>query len=260
MSEAQQQLTVKDEAAHTATSIIQVIERAALNPNVDIDKMERLLAMQERILAKQSEMAFDAAMADAQAEMRPISADAENPHTRSRYASYAALDNALRPIYTKHGFALSFDTGEAKKEDHVLVLCRVSHRHGHKHVYRIEIPADGKGSRGGDVMTKTHAVGSGCSYGSRYLLKLIFNVAVGEHDDDGNGASAPPKPAEKQPDPVPEGTVLDLIAAMEACATLSDLQKSFASAIVEAAKAKDMKARDRFVETKDKRKAELQKG
>ena len=36
-------------------------------------------------------------------------------------------------------------------------------------------------------MTKTHATGSAMTYGQRYLLKMIFNIAVGE-DDDGNGA------------------------------------------------------------------------
>ena len=35
-------------------------------------------------------------------------------------------------------------------------------------------------------MTKTHAMGAGMSYGMRYLLKMIFNVAVGEDDTDGN--------------------------------------------------------------------------
>lgn len=35
-------------------------------------------------------------------------------------------------------------------------------------------------------MTKTHAVGAGLSYGMRYLLKMIFNVAIGEDDRDGN--------------------------------------------------------------------------
>ena len=44
-------------------------------------------------------------------------------------------------------------------------------------------------------MTKTHAVGSAMSYGVRYLLKLVFNVAVGEDDDDGNTASGRPQPA-----------------------------------------------------------------
>jgi hypothetical protein len=50
------------------------------------------------------------------------------------------------------------------------------------------MPADGKGAKGGDVMTKTHAAGSAMSYGMRYLLKMIFNVAVGEDDDDGQAA------------------------------------------------------------------------
>ena len=35
-------------------------------------------------------------------------------------------------------------------------------------------------------MTKTHASGAAQQYGMRYLLKAIFNVAVGEDDRDGN--------------------------------------------------------------------------
>jgi hypothetical protein len=49
------------------------------------------------------------------------------------------------------------------------------------------MPVDGKGARGGDVMTKTHAMGSGVSYGMRYLLRMIFNLAI-DYDDDGNAA------------------------------------------------------------------------
>ena len=50
--------------------------------------------------------------------MRAIAADANNPQTRSRYASYFALDNAVRPIYTKHGFSLTFDTGDGAPDQH----------------------------------------------------------------------------------------------------------------------------------------------
>lgn len=170
----------------TSTTIIQVIERAALNPDVDIDKMERLLQMQERILDRDAEQQFNIAMTDAQAEMSPISADAVNPQTKSKYASYAAMDNKLRPIYTKHGFALSFDTGDGAPENHVRVVCYVAHRSGHTRTHRNDMPADGKGAKGGDVMTKTHATGAAFTYGQRYLLKLIFNVAIGEADTDGN--------------------------------------------------------------------------
>ena len=53
---------------------------------------------------------FNTAMAQAQGEMVAVKRDLSNPHTRSRYASYEALDNAARPIYSRHGFALSFGT------------------------------------------------------------------------------------------------------------------------------------------------------
>lgn len=171
--------------ADVADAFVQMVERAASNPAVDVDKLERLLAMRERMDARRAEDAFNAAMASAQAEMQPVRADANNPQTKSRYASYAALDRALRPLYTKHGFSLSFDTGDAPAPEIVRVLCYVSCA-GHTRTYKADMPADGKGAKGGDVMTKTHAAGAAFSYGARYLLKLIFNVAVGEYDDDGN--------------------------------------------------------------------------
>ena len=169
---------------HMAAALDMIV-RAATNPDVDVEKMERLMAMHERIVNQRAEGAFNDAMAVAQAEMRPVAADAENPQTRSRYASYAALDRDLRPIYTRHGFALSFDTGDGAPEGHIRVLCYASHRVGFTRTYKANIPADGKGAKGGDVMTKTHAAGAAFTYGQRYLLKMIFNIAVGM-DDDGN--------------------------------------------------------------------------
>lgn len=167
-----------------------MFERLASNPDASVEKIERLMALWERSEAKKAESQFNGAMSQAQKQMRPVAADASNPQTRSKYASYAALDLALRPIYTDHGFGLSFDTGEAVAPDQVRVLCYVTHGGGHGRTYHLDMPADGKGAKGGDVMTKTHAVGSAVSYGMRYLLKMVFNVAVGEDDDDGNRAGA----------------------------------------------------------------------
>jgi hypothetical protein len=173
-----------------AAAVVSMIERAARDPAVDIGKLQQLMEMRDRIEAKASEKAFDLAMTKAQSEMRAVAADSNNPQTKSKYASYFALDKALRPTYTKCGFSLSFNTGDAP-ESMVRVICRVAHNDGHGRDYHIDMPADGKGAKGGDVMTKTHATGSAISYGMRYLLKMIFNIAVGE-DDDGNAASGDP--------------------------------------------------------------------
>jgi hypothetical protein len=177
-------------------TVLNLIARAASDPNCDIDKMERLMRMHTEMTNRVCEQEFNAAMRAAQEEMRPIVKDSNNPQTRSRYASYPALDRAIRPIYTKHGFALSFDSGDAPKPEEVRVLCHVSHSgedpsRGFTRVYHVDMPADGKGAKGGDVMTRTHAAGSAYTYGQRYLLKLIFNLATSDTatNDDGNAAA-----------------------------------------------------------------------
>jgi ERF superfamily len=168
-------------------AFLAMIERAARDPSIDIDKLDRLLLMRERENARVAEQAFNAALAEAQTQMHPVATDSDNPQTRSRYASYAALDRAVRPIYAGHGFALSFNTAEAPGPEQARIVCDVSHVGGHTRRYHIDMPVDGKGARGGDVMTKPHAMGSGVSYGMRYLLRMIFNLAI-DYDDDGNAA------------------------------------------------------------------------
>lgn len=173
------------------TELVPMLERLASNPDVPVDKLERLLAMQERISAKQAETEFAAAMSAAQSEMGRISAESENKQTNTMYASYAQLDRALRPIYTKHGFALSFDEADSPKAEHIRVICHVSHRGGHTRVYHRDMPIVTTGLAGKTNMTATHGNASAQSYGMRYLLKGVFNVAIGEDDNDGNVDQGP---------------------------------------------------------------------
>lgn len=226
-----------------ATSILSVIERAASNPAVDVEKMERLLAMHERAKAQQAETAFAEAMNRAQERMSRIAADSHNPQTRSRYASYAALDKALRPIYTAEGFSLSFDTADGDSTDVLRLICYVTHAGGHTRTYHMTMPADGKGAKGGDVMTKTHATGAASTYGMRYLLKMIFNVAIGEDDNDGNA----PKSTARRADAAKFDTEAHLL---EAAASLDELAATWADIGEEARRA--------LASVKDARKRALQ--
>jgi hypothetical protein len=166
-------------------NILDVIARAANDPQTDVAKMEKLLEMFERISSKKAETEFNEAMTACQKAMGPVAAREENSQTHSKYASYADLDKALRPIYTANGFAISYSTADSPKAEHIRVVAYVT-RGGYCRTYHADLPADGKGAKGGDVMTKTHAAGAAMSYGMRYLLKMIFNVAVGEDDKDGN--------------------------------------------------------------------------
>lgn len=179
-------------------AVLSMIERAARDPQVDIEKMRQLLQMRADEEARVAKREFNAAMAEVQAQTSAVATDANNPQTHSRYATYYALDKALRPIYTAHGFAVTWDTEPSGSPEVVRVVGYQSHRGGHTQRYQFDMPADGKGAKGGEVMSKTHAAGAASQYGMRYLLKMMWNIAIGESDDDGNAASAGPAISQEQ--------------------------------------------------------------
>jgi hypothetical protein len=166
----------------------EMILRAGSDPNFDIEKFERLVEVADRVkerdLEREAEAAFNAAMSKVQAGMRRVATDASNTQTNSRWATFAALDRVLRPLYSENGFALSYNTEDGAAAEHIRIVCFVTHtapgaKRSHTRKYRVDMPADGKGAKGGDVMTKTHAAGSAYTYGQRYLLRMIWNIAVG---------------------------------------------------------------------------------
>ena len=57
------------ELQREATSILDVIARAAADPTVNVDKLERLLAIQQTVLADQRRTSFMAAMSRLQASL-----------------------------------------------------------------------------------------------------------------------------------------------------------------------------------------------
>jgi hypothetical protein len=176
--------------------ILTVIARAAADPNTDVDKLERLLAMQERVLAREAEQAFNAALLAAQEEIKPIVKNRQNPETKSKYADLMALADGLDPIMRKHGFSQSFGTTDCPVPAHYRVTCAMSHTAGHTRDYQADVPIDNTGPKGGQNKTLTHGFGSALSYGRRYLKLLIADVPT--IDDDGNAASRGQTITEKQ--------------------------------------------------------------
>lgn len=163
-----------------------VIERAASDPNFDVDKLERLVAMQEAREQRNADQLFNEALANAEAEMATISTNANNPQTKSRYATFARLDGEIRPIYTKHGFGIQFNTEPMGEPNMIRVVGMLSNGMVQRR-FQVDMPIVTQGLRGQDMMTRTHATISAISYGKRQLEILMFNLAIGD-DDDGNRA------------------------------------------------------------------------
>lgn len=187
-----------------SASLLGLIERAAKDPSVDIDKMERLFQMHERVTARAAEAAFNTAMAKVQAELKPVARNLRNKQTSSNYADLAAISDAADPVIHKHGFGIICSEFRSELEGHLGIQCEVTHSDGHSRPYRFNIPVDGAGLKGNANKTPTHAYASTITYGRRYAKCSVFDIAT-KDDKDGN--------AERQPEndtPITAEQIADL--------------------------------------------------
>jgi len=169
------------------TEIINIIERLALDPNVNTDKMQQIIDMQTQIFDKNAQIEFNKAMVQCQSKMPKVITNKINKQTSSTYASLGRVIETVKPIYTKAGISLSFANKQASKPDYVCVTCEVMHKSGYTQHHEVEWPIDNKGMAGKTNKIEIHGIASTNTYAQRYLTVMIFNIAIDDFDNDGNG-------------------------------------------------------------------------
>lgn len=177
------------EAANTnvapieSLSLLNCLARAIYDPSIDAAKLQTL----REIVADEARLEFNIAMNAAQAEMLPVTRDAKNDQTNSKYARLETIDAAIRPIYTKHGFHLSFNS-EPIDGPNDRIVCEVT-RGRHTKKFQLEAAPDTAGPQGKPNKTPLHGLASTVSYLRRYLTCMIFNIVLANEDNDGNRRS-----------------------------------------------------------------------
>lgn len=172
------EIAIKSESA----SLLEIISRAASDPNIQIEKMERLLEMHERILARNAKASFDAALAEMQPELPTITEYGEvkvKDEVRSTYALFEDINEGCRPVLHKHGFAITFRVLTLK--DEITVTAVLSHREGHREETSMLLPPDNSGSK-----NRVQEIASSVQYGKRYTMCALLNITSRGEDDDGN--------------------------------------------------------------------------
>jgi hypothetical protein len=181
-------------------AIISMIERAARDPQVDIEKMERLFAMQERMQAHRARMAYDTAFAAMQPELPEIDKKGkiiikekggDKVIQSTPYALWDDTNKLIKPILAKHGFGLSFRI--AQTDARLTTTAVLSHLGGHREETSFSAPIDSTGSK-----NNVQGWGSSFTYGKRYTGTAILNITTKGEDDDGKAAGAAPVITEEQ--------------------------------------------------------------
>jgi len=195
-------------ALSETAAVLSMIERAARDPAVDIDKLERLMKLQEDRDAARARVAFDAAMAEMQPQLPTIDRkgkievrkkDGNGDRTgaiqqSTPYALWEDINEAIRPILAAHGFSLTFRAGRTP-EGLVTVTGILAHRDGHREEDTFTLQHDSTGSK-----NAVQAVGSSNSYGKRYTAINLLNITTRGQDDDGKAAGAPETITQDQAD------------------------------------------------------------
>ena len=180
-------------ALSESTALILMIERAARDPNVDINKMERLFEMHERILSRNAKVEYLAALSEMQPKLPiitkrgAINIDAKNAKgektgTQQKMTSYAKWEDEIEgitPILAEHGFSLSFRFSYPAP-DRILTTGVLGHRGGHSEETAISLPIDTSGAK-----NNVQGWGSTTSYGKRYTSSALLNYVSRDEDDDG---------------------------------------------------------------------------
>ena len=162
---------------------LSIVEKIATNPESDIAKLDKILDMQERIMDKQAKQEFAVALSDMQSAI-PVIAEDSKAHQGVRYAKLDAIVSKVRPVLAEFGFSVAFKIDQSQA-GLITIEAILTHRNGHSESTAITLPHETSGSK-----NAVQAIGSTTTYGKRYTICSLLNIATGE-DDDANSYQTP---------------------------------------------------------------------
>lgn len=169
-----------------ADPMVRMIERVAMDPNLPIERLTAIMDMRERQMNKEAEQVFNQAFAAAMAEMPDVRRTGKNKHLGVSYSTLDDLIHATRPVLSRHGLSLNWQT--AIDGANITVTAMVRHSQGHSIKTTLTGPRDN-----GKQMNALQGGGSTETYLKRYTGFSILGLSSGdEADDDGqsSGGSA----------------------------------------------------------------------
>ena len=241
----QQHLTTSDNqplALHQDVDpILVMIQSAARDPDADVDKMERLMAMYERQQEKESIAAFNRDFVSLQNSLPDIGEGGQIIHGGKLISKYARWDEdinpVIKPILAANNFMLSFET-DTKNGIHV--TAHLIHASGHSRSGSFSLPPDKSGAK-----NEVQAIGSAVSYAKRYAAGPLLNLTTRGTDDDGQAAG-------NEADLIDESTQADINALIDEILTKPEQRVAFSGWLKT-----ELKVQNGFVRNIPQKKAEL---
>jgi hypothetical protein len=185
-------------ASDRPSTVLALIERVALDPRADVEKLDRMMAFYERLKAEEAELVYNAAKGRILKKLagikivknRSVLCEVEKGKPQKgtyeafKYAPLEEIDKHLRPLLAEEDMDLSY-SDEPQEGGGIVIRGRLKHLPGgHYEDSFMPAPPDTSGGK-----SSVQAVGSTNSFLRRYVACNIFNIVVVGDDDDGTGGT-----------------------------------------------------------------------
>lgn len=224
-------------------TLMTVIDRLSNNPQVNLEQLQQLLAMNERWEMNKAKAEFREAMAEFKKNPPEIikSRTAEIRKEGRLLGTYAfadldAISTAITDGLAKVGITHSFRMSQA--EGLISVTCILSKGMYSEDGVTLTAGADTSGAK-----NAIQAIGSSVSYLEKYTLLAASGMSAGLPDDDGKGGDTGNKLTQEQRKA--------RVDAMDKASTLDELKKEYKLAVEEAKAINDGESIKLFEEAKD---------
>ena len=170
-----------------ATTTPSDLLRLAVEQGADMEKLEKLMALQERWEANQARKSYVEAMADFKQHAPEIFKDKNVAFTGTTYnhATLGGICEVVIAALAKHGISHRWDIKQPSGM--IVVSCILTHKLGHSEATQLEAPPDNSGKKNG-----IQQIASTVTYLQRYTLLAACGLATKDMpDDDGQGAEQP---------------------------------------------------------------------
>ncbi len=176
-------VVVKDEA--------EALISQAIDKNVSVDIMERLLVIRRELKAEKAKEAYDGSMAAFQADCPVINKTKEvktsGGQVAYKYAPIESIVAQVKDALKKHGF--SYSTNMELLENGVKVSVKVTHAAGHSEVTEMTVPLGTKTN----IMSQSQVVAAAQTFAKRYAFCNAFGILTGDEDIDGATETLTPR-------------------------------------------------------------------
>ncbi|WP_273721074.1 ERF family protein, partial [Bartonella sp. ML71XJBT] len=145
ISTTQTELVEKRNACEVKQTAMERILNRALENDVDMDRLERLIALREKEIERQNYQSFVSDLSAMQIEYQKIQKNSINTHTKSTYATLDQYIDAVKDTLAKYHFALFYRI-KSQTTTNVTIEITLSHPSGNQISTEGTFPIDGQGS------------------------------------------------------------------------------------------------------------------